>query len=205
MRNFILIGLTGPTGSGKSTISNFLKEKGCFVLDGDKVARQALEKASSCLFQLSVVFGEDIIMPDGTANRKLIAQRAFSTPENTKKLNQITHPWITLKMMEEIDKLRNEHDYPIIIIDAAAIFESNIDIMCDYMISALADEDIRIQRILKRDKITFEQAKQRITAQKSDSFYKKRSDYVIYNNTTKQETILQAEKILGEIIKKEGR
>lgn len=204
MRNFTMIGLTGPTGAGKSTASQYLKQAGCSILDGDLLARQALAKGSTCVFQLGVVFGEDIINAKGEVIRGLLAERAFSSPENTKKLNDITHPWIFLKTMEHIDRLRTEKKNPTIVLDAAAMLESKMDILCDYTVSVIAEKEIRIRRILKRDNITMEQAITRVAAQKSDDYYIQRSDYVIDGNKEIEEIYHQTEQMLKEILKRKG-
>lgn len=204
MRNFIMIGLTGPTGAGKSTASQYLKHAGCIILDGDILARQALQKGSTCVFQLGAVFGQDIIDREGEVIRPLLAQRAFSSPENTKKLNEITHPWIFLKTMEYIDRLRAEKENPIIVLDAAAILESKMDILCDYVISVVADKEVRIKRILKRDNITVEQAMTRVSAQNSDEYYKEKSDYIIDGNQEIGHIYSQTEQVLRDILKKKG-
>ena len=89
MRNFKIIGVTGPTGAGKSTVTAYLKNKGCHIIDADKLGRLALQKGSDCLEQVCAVFGEDVLNADNTLNRQLLAKRAFSTPENTARLNNI--------------------------------------------------------------------------------------------------------------------
>ena len=96
-------GLTGKTGAGKSTVAAFLKEKGFYIIDGDVIARHITDKGKPALKLLSEHFGADIINADGTLNRKLLASRAFSSPENTAVLNSITHPLITEEFEKEID------------------------------------------------------------------------------------------------------
>ena len=84
-------GLTGKSGSGKTTVAKLLHDKGFCVVDGDILARKAVEKGSPVLKQLADCFGADILLPDGTLDRRKTAERAFSSPENTRKLNEITH------------------------------------------------------------------------------------------------------------------
>ena len=99
-----VIGLTGKTGAGKSTVAEFLKEKGCFIIDGDKIARDILLPGEDALKELAAEFGEDIILPDGNADRKKLASRAFATPQATEKLNAITHPRITARFIADIKR-----------------------------------------------------------------------------------------------------
>ena len=94
----LTIGLTGKTGAGKSTVASYLKEKGCYIIDGDIIARQITEKGSDVLPMLQKAFGDDILDEKGCLIRKLLAERAFSSKENTALLNSITHPAIKKKM-----------------------------------------------------------------------------------------------------------
>lgn len=178
MRSFTIIGLTGPTGSGKSTVSRFFEEKGYVVIDADYIARQALMPDSSCLKQVCGVFGDDILNLDGTLNRQELAARAFSSKANTQLLNDITHPWIFLQVLkicrENINIGRNK-----IVFDAPVLFESNSDIMCDCVVSVIAPMDIRMERLKKRDGLSEEQLKKRMSAQHNDEYYISKSNYVI--------------------------
>lgn len=175
-----VIGLTGKTGAGKSTVAAFLREKGCYIIDGDKIARDILLPGEKAVRELADFFGDDIILPDGNIDRKKVASRAFATSENTAALNAITHPHITARFVAEIKKAENE-GYSVAIIDAAAILESDCRKLCSAFIVVTAPEDIRLERILSRDGITKEQAMTRIRAQKEDEYYLSRADYVIRN------------------------
>ncbi len=176
-----VIGLTGKTGAGKSTVAAFLKEKGCYIIDGDKIARDILLPGEKAVRELADCFGDDIILPDGNIDRKKVASRAFATPESTAKLNAITHPHITARFVAEIKKAQNE-EYALAVIDAAAILESDCRNLCSAFIVVTAPEDIRLERILSRDSITKEQAMTRIRAQKDDEYYLSRADYVVRNH-----------------------
>ncbi len=175
-----VIGLTGKTGAGKSTVAAFLKKKGCFIIDGDKIARDILLPGEPAVKELSDAFGEDIILPDGNVDRKKLASRAFANAESTDKLNRITHPRITARFIEENDKAEKQ-GYRFAVIDAAALLESDCKSLCSFFIVVTAPEDIRLERILKRDGITKEQAITRINAQKSDEYYFSQADYIVKN------------------------
>lgn len=191
----MIIGLTGQTGAGKSTVCDFLREKGVFVIDCDKVARSVTEKGSKTLSQLAETFGNDIILEDGSLNRRELASRAFKSTEKTALLNSITHPAIT----DAIKKVIGEHKDENIILDAPTLIESGAYKLCDKIISVLADADVRKERIIARDNITEAEAEKRMSAQKDDAFYKEYSDAVIYNNSDKSQTLISAERIFSEI------
>ena len=101
----IVVGLTGQTGAGKSTVAGYLEELGCGVINADAVAREAVKSGSECLKKLAGAFGEDVINEDGSCNRRLLAKRAFSSRENTELLNSLTHPWIISRTKEYIEGL----------------------------------------------------------------------------------------------------
>ncbi len=174
----LLLGLTGKTGAGKSTVSRYLKDKGAYIIDGDIVAREVLIDNEPLLNKLSENFGNDIL-ENGALNRKKLAQKAFSTSKNTALLNSIMHPAINEKIQTEVNeafKTRN-----VVIVDAAAIIESGYADTCDKLIVVTAPEEIRKERIIKRDNISETDAQIRINGQKSDDFYLNKADYVIKN------------------------
>ncbi len=173
-----LIGLTGKTGAGKSTVSRYLKEKGAYIIDGDIVAREILVHNPELLNTLVEKFGDDIL-ENGVLNRKKLAEKAFSTPENTTLLNSIMHPAINDKIQCEANNAFKNHN--VVIVDAAAIIESGYADTCDKLIVVTAPEEIRKERIMKRDNISEKDAMIRINGQKNDDFYFSRADYIIKN------------------------
>lgn len=174
----ILLGLTGKTGAGKSTVSRYLVEKGAYVIDGDIVAREILIDNPELLNTLVNEFGEDIL-DKGVLNRKKLAQKAFSSPEKTNLLNSIMHPAINEKIQQQAQKAFETHN--IVIVDAAAIIESGFADTCDKLVVVTAPEEIRKERIMKRDNISEKDAMIRIKGQKDDNFYLSKADYVIKN------------------------
>lgn len=175
----IIIGLTGQTGAGKTSVGKVLSQKGCEVIDTDKIAREITEKGSPVLSSLSEAFGEDIL-EKGELNRKLLASRAFASRENTEKLNAITHPEITKRVTARIEKAFRKGKKAAVI-DAAALFESGEDKLCDFTVAVICPEDIRFKRIMKRDGITAEQAQRRIKAQHGEQYYIHKADMIIRN------------------------
>ena len=175
-----IIGLTGLTGAGKSTVAQKLMAYGCYHIDADKVAREVINNNENVKNKLKERFGEDVINPDGTTNRPLLASRAFSREENTNALNEITHPAVT-EEIQSIIKDMEEVGYRGIIIDAIALFESGEDALCDFTVAVVAPKEIRLERIMKRDNITEEKALERINAQKDESFFTSRADFVLWN------------------------
>ncbi len=173
-----LVGLTGKTGAGKSTVSKYLQEKGAYIIDGDIVARQVLTEDKNLLPRLCEAFG-DVLNTDGTLDRKALAKVAFSTPERTAVLNSLMHPAINDFIHKQVEKAFDKYD--LVIVDAAAIIESGYADECDVMLVVYAPVDVRKSRIMARDSISENDAIIRINGQKDDDFYLSRADFVIRN------------------------
>lgn len=171
----IIVGLTGPTGAGKSSASAICKSLGIKHIDCDIIARKATEKGEKGLLAVVNAFGEDILNTDGTLNRKALAEKAFKDSDSTELLNKTLLPIIHEMVLSEINCDK-------VLLDAPTLFESGVDKICHKTVAVLSDKEIRLKRILARDNITKEQALLRINAGKPDDFYKEKCDYVIYNN-----------------------
>ena len=175
-----IIGLTGLTGAGKSTVAQKLMAYGCYHIDADKVAREVINNNENVKNKLKERFGADVINADGTTNRPLLASRAFADTDSTNALNEITHPAV-IEEIKSIIKDMEEVGYRGIIIDAIALFESGLDSLCDFNVTVIAPKGIRLERIMKRDNITEEKALERINAQKDESFFTSKADFVLWN------------------------
>jgi len=176
-----IIGLTGPTGSGKTEFSKIAESFGYTAIDCDRSARLVTEKGSKTLEILADCFGGDIILPDGSLDRKLLAKRAFSSEENTEKLNKIMLPAVVEVVEDQIAEC-SETGVEKILLDAPTLFESGLDSRCDSVVAVLAPKDLRRKRIIERDNLTEEQADIRLSAGKSEEFYKQKTSHIIVNS-----------------------
>lgn len=173
-----ILGITGPTGAGKTTVSKIFKKNGIKVVDGDILAREIVEVGKPALKELKEALGEEIINDDGTLNRKKTATIVFSDPKKLATLNRITHHYIK----EEFLKIASEYDGDILGFDGAVILESDVKYLFTKILSVIADEDIRLKRITSRDNITQDEGRLRISSQKNNEFYIENSDFLVYNN-----------------------
>lgn len=181
MKKMLIIGLTGQTGAGKSTVSKILEKYGCYHIYADRVAHDILENDKEVQEKLKERFGEDIIDKDGKIDRKILAARAFADNESTLALNAITHPAVNNKI-QNIIMVQKEYGTKAVIIDAIALFESGEAKLCDYTVAVTAPRDVRLERIIARDKISVSRANERINAQKDESFFTLNADYIINNS-----------------------
>ncbi len=189
-----VIGLTGQTGAGKSTVSELLEKDGVYCIDADYLARKAVEN-SEVISDLTDYFGTDILV-NGSLDRRELARRAFSDPVKQKKLNTIVHPEVTRLAVEEIHKAEKT-GAKAALIDAALLFESDLTSICSFTVTVVADAETRLERIIKRDSISKEDALIRMNAQKNEKYYTENADIVIRNNGEDIED--EIKKIIGKI------
>lgn len=193
MNRIKIIGLTGQSGAGKSTVSSFFAKSGMTVINADEIVKSLYTPNSVCLKAVSGVFGNDLILPDGNLDRPLLAKRAFSSKENTHLLNSIVHPFVTYEFMQRVKQAQSDSK-SVVIYDAPQLFESGADVFCDLVISVTAKKEIRLERICKRDNIDNSRAELRMSAQLDEEFFRSHSDIVIENNFTIEQTEHAAQK-----------
>lgn len=195
----MIIGLTGQTGAGKSTVSNlFVREPGVVCIDADKVAREVVSTGTACLTDLVLEFSISILNADGTLNRKKLASIVFGDKEKLRRLNEITFPYIVAEIKNQIAQRRKEGKSTILL-DAPTLFESRTDKLCDKIVVVIADPQLRLKRIMQRDDLTREEAEARIDSQHDDEFYTKRADYVIENSGDLASLRLRVLEVLSEL------
>lgn len=175
------IGITGPTGSGKTTALNALKKLGVYILDADAVYYDLLAHDEDMKEELRDRFGEEIADPDGMIERKKLGAIVFADPAALLDLNAITHKYIGAENNRR-KKQAEAEGYRAVAVDAIALIESGMGKDCDTVVSVLAPAEVRVKRIMARDGISEEYARSRINAQKPDSFYIENSDHVLLND-----------------------
>lgn len=189
-----ILGLTGQTGAGKSTLHSAAEEKGFYVIDCDKVAHTVLDQNEQLKEALLKAFGD--ILTDGKIDRKKLAAKAFASKENTELLNKTELPFIISEINHIIENTQSEY----IMLDAPTLYESGANSICNFVVALLANEDIRKKRIIERDNLSEEAAELRLSAAKTDDFYIERADKIIYNNGSIEEYLGEFKNILNSIM-----
>ena len=194
----ITVGLTGPTGAGKSSVVPIFIERGFVPVDCDRLARMVTMPDSEGFRALTAAFGGDLVKADGSLDRALLAERAFATPEGRERINSITHPIILGLVRAEV---KAAHDGGrSAIIDAPLLFESGLERDCDATVAVLASAATRIGRISARDGLTREAAMLRISAQQPCAYYAARANYSVTNEDGGELLARRAARIADDII-----
>lgn len=193
-----VIGLTGQTGAGKSTVRKLLKVKGAAVIDADSVAHEVADNSLSCLTDIVEHFSCMVLDEKGKLNRRALGRIVFSDRKKLALLNKIMFPYIVSAIKGQVTAYE-QAGAQIIVIDGATLIESGCAKMCSVLVSVTADEETRLTRIIHRDGISKRDAVRRVSAQNPEEFYIKASDYVIKNNGTPGDLERAAEKVLDEI------
>ena len=194
----LVIGLTGPTGAGKGEVAALFRAHGLPVIDADAVYHALLIPPSPCLDELCVRFGRDILRTDGTLDRQRLGAIVFSDADALSDLNAIAHRYVMADIRGTLKKWQLEK-IPAAVIDAPQLFEAHADLLCNAVVSVLADRNLRMERIMARDGIDAERALKRINAQKSDDYFRTNSDYVIENNASAEHLAPHVRRILLEM------
>lgn len=197
-----IIGLSGGIASGKSTITNALREMNIPVIDGDEITHDIMQNGSPALLQLVEVFGSEVINNDGSLNRKKLGSLAFGNKRNMEKLNSITHPFIKEEILRQINTYK-EAGKKCCVVDGALLMEGIFKDIVDTLILVFLDKDIQIKRLMARNIIGYDEALIRINSQMPFEEKRKYADYIINNSYDVEYTLNQLNRIINEILKVE--
>lgn len=197
-----IIGITGGIGTGKSTVTKLIKEKGYIVLDADKIAREVVEKGKPALEKISKEFGKIVIREDGELDRKALGNIIFNDKLKRKKLNDIIHSYIFESIKSSIIKMSEKQK--VIFLDIPLLFEEydnikEFGIIFDEIWLVYLDRNTQLQRIIKRDSISREYALARINSQIDIEKKKDISSEILDNSGTIKELELQLEELLKRL------
>lgn len=195
-----IIGITGPTGAGKTTALNELVKLGGCIYDADAVYHDLLRNNTELRRELEDRFGS-LTDEQGEFQRKKLGAIVFADPAALADLNAISHRYVVAAIQEQLNKAQKQ-GIPCAAIDAIALFESGLDKLCQATVAITAPPEIRVLRIMAREGISEEYARSRVAAQNSDEFFTSRCGYTLINDCAAPEEFAARAKVLFESILK---
>ncbi len=191
-----IIGLTGNIGSGKSTAADVFRRAGFLVLNADAVSRSLLAPDGACTETVLKRFGREILLPDGTIDRKRLGGIVFSDPAAREALNAIIHPEVIRRMRSETERILAADPSVRIVHEVPLLFECGMDRDTDRNVFVYAPDAERLKRIMLRDGCTEEAARARMDAQGDQREKMLRSDDVLYNDGTLEDLERRTETLI---------
>lgn len=193
-----VLGITGGIASGKSLVTEVFRSLGALVVSADELAREAVRPGSETLRKLVGQFGRGILQPDGTLDRKALAELVFSDPRAREALNRITHPAVATLAEERLRELCRQGGR-LIVYEAPLLFEAGAEKRVDAVLVVRIEERLQLERLMRRDGLTEAQARARIAAQMPQAQKVARADYVIDNSGPPEETAKEARKLFERL------
>jgi len=186
-----IIGLTGNIAAGKSTVSEELARLGAEVIDADGLAREALAENSTGESEVKRVFGAEYF-ENNRLNRRKLGALVFENPAEREKLNAIVHPIIHRLLLERLDGLKTKKPGCTAVVDAALLFENGLEKLCTEVWLVTAPDSVREARIMKRDRLTQKEARDRVASQIPQEKKLALADRVLVNDTNREELLKKA-------------
>lgn len=200
---YLKIGLTGGIGSGKSTAARRLLQLGALVYHADEIARRALDPGAPCYDRVLAEFGEDILLPDGSIDRKRLAEIVFASGKRREILNGIIHPYVIETMFSLAQTGFDRSHNPIAVFDVPLLFESGLDALMDVTVLVVCDQETRVRRVMDRDGFSREHVLSRMRAQMPEEEKRLRADYILDNNGSEEDLNRQVDALYATL-KAEG-
>ena len=194
-----VVGLTGGIAAGKTTVSARLAELGAHVIDADTVGHQVLEPGAEAYDEVVGAFGREILDGAGRIVRSLLGKLIFADPQKREALNAISHPHMARRMGREIEGVKaREAPSPLIVVDAAILFEAGWDALCDRVWTVSVAPEIAVGRLVEHNGLTPEQARERLAAQWGNTRREARAEQVIRNEGSVEALRAQVDRLWAD-------
>ncbi len=194
------VGLTGGIASGKSTVSEAFARLGAKVLDADEVAREVVLPGKPAWTKLRHIFASEFFHPDGRLNRSKLRRLVFAHPEQRSRLNEIVHPEVMREIDFRFEQLTSSAEHAVVLVDVPLLIEVGVAHRFDKVVVVYANESVQVMRLMQRDGLSREEARQALSVQIDLREKAKKADFVIDNSGTPGETQAQVEKVWQELL-----
>ena len=199
-----VVGLTGGLGAGKSTVSGYLAKKGAFVIEADRVGHEVISRIP-VLADLVAVFGKEIVGEDGQVLRQVLAAKVFRDPQALAQLNAITHPPMARLIQETIANVLSQPlPPPLVVLDAAVLFEAGWDKLCQMVWTVSTPSKIAVDRLIRQNRLTPDQAVARMQFQLSNAERESRAHKVIHNEGSLESLLAQVDRLWQDTLDAQG-
>jgi len=198
----LLIGLTGGIASGKSLVARIFRDLGAHVIDADRIVHHLLSAGEAVCREVAEHFGRDIELQDGSIDRRKLGEIVFRDPEKRAWLNACIHPRVFAIFSSQVRHICEHDPCAIVVLDAALLIETGYHRKMDTVIVVIAEEEQQSQRLQARDRLTRDQALERIRSQMPLTEKKRRADHVIDNTGTREQTERQARELFAVLKRK---
>ncbi len=199
--NPLLVAITGGIGSGQTTVAKMFEKWGAKVINADLKAKEIMQKDREIRRALQRTFGNSVFFRNGRLNTKRLAELAFKDELHTQKLNQIVHPRMVSYIVDEMEEARFSKRYPLVVIDAALVYEINIEQLFDAIVVVYAPLDERYRRVRQRDGMSKQEFFSRVDRQIPLEEKRKWADFVIDNSGSYEETEKEARRIFEKLLR----
>jgi len=197
---FLLVGLTGGIATGKSTVSELLRQLGCEIIDADRLARDVVEPEQPAWKQIVADFGRGVVNADGTLDRKKLGAIVFADPDRRKRLEAITHPAIRARFQARLDELAAQGFAGIVVFDAPVMIESGGYRNMDRLVVVVTDEATQASRLRTRDGTDDAEGRRKVASQMPLAEKAKLADYVIDNSGDRETTAAEVRRVFAALM-----
>ncbi|MGA2517603.1 MAG: dephospho-CoA kinase [Thermodesulfobacteriota bacterium] len=195
----LIVGLTGGVASGKTAVSEVLREEGAYIIDADQIARELVQPHKPAWNEIIRAFGKEILQEDRSVDRKELADKIFADPEQRKVLNQILHPRIKEEIARRAREIGQKNPEAIVVIDAPLLVELGMHHKVDRLIVVTSTQTQQMERLKKRDGRSPEEALRLLSSQMPVEEKEKLADFVVRNEGSLEEMKKRAKEVFKEL------
>jgi dephospho-CoA kinase len=195
----IIVGITGGIGTGKGLATEFFRSRGAAIIDADEIARELAQPGSQMVADIALEFGRCALRPNGSLDRRKLAQMVFGDPDAVARLNAIAHPPIGAEVERRIESLVRDDTAGVVCLVAPLLLEAGLGDTVDRLLVMTTDEGTRVRRVMARDGVSEDEVRARMAAQMPPGEQVERADWVVDATGGREETLRQLDVVWAEL------